>query len=727
MRRWATFAIVTLLASSSAVVHTTTAARADAPLPAVNVGDVSVVEGDTGFVNVIVPVDLSIPAPVKAVVGFVVEAGTATAGTDFVAHKGTLTFPIGIATRRVTVKVLSDTIPEPDKTVVVRVTSVVNAQLGIQPQGTVTIKDNDSTTGALKATGPRLEAVNTDAAPPDQVSLGDLTVVEADAGVHLAFMPLTLSEPAPSRIVVDYTTECEDPSGQYSGPTSAKVTFNAGQQSKTLTFHVAANAATNGSATFAKDVSVLSGPAVTAKSQGIGTLVDKDGNLPTMPVGTVELESVNSREVLAQEPPGGPCSPLGHFGSFNPSISSDGGEVAFVSDATNLVPNDNNLEWDVFVRDRAAGTTERVSVASDGSETAPNGPTGASYPGADSPVISGNGRFVTFFENRPLGSVPIGNQIYIHDRVTGQTEDVTVTPSGAPTGGAMDWPATMSADGRYVTFAACDGSNGNTFVSPNPDPNPPPDVTGGNDTCDVFLRDRATQTTTLVSQSMDGAGADGSFPVISADGRFVSFQAETGHLVPGDTNGCADLFVRDLAAGTTERVNVSSSGVQGEPDDSGECPTFIGQAAMSDDGRYVTFDTSDWNLAGFSSPTGWVTAGVHTYRHDRVTGATVQIDAPGAHYTFSPSISGDGRYVSYECNACVSGAAIVNITDTVTGATVEAGVLANGTVSDGNQNTRTAAPVLSEDGTYVVFSSDADNLTSGDGNQARDVFVQRVH
>ena len=83
---------------------------------------------------------------------------------------------------------------------------------------------------------------------------------------------------------------------------------------------------------------------------------------------------------------------------------------------------------------------------------------------------------------------------------------------------------------------------------------------------DIFLHDRDTGTTTRVSVSSAGAQAGGGLsfnPVISADGRFVAFESASPQLVPGDTNGVIDVFVRDVQAGTTTRVSVTTAGVQG--------------------------------------------------------------------------------------------------------------------------------------------------------------------
>lgn len=641
----------------------------------------------------------------------------ATAGTDFVAASGKLTIKAGADTSTITATVDSDTAVEPDQSFAVDITSATNAQVGDASDGTVTIIDDDADNATVDPSA-------------EQVSIGNLSVVKPDTGAaQTAYMPVTLSLPAPGRIVVDFFAQCDDPTGIFTGADTGKITFSAGQRSKTLPISVASDQTADGAATFVRSIAVEGNAATTDNAQGVGTIIDPNGGLPVLPVHGVELESVNSKDVLAKEPVGGVCSPLGHFGSFNPSVSADASKVAFVSDATNLVPDDDNAEWDVFVHDRVSGTTVRASVASDGSESPAAGPSGPAYIGADSPVISANGRYVSFYENQPLGSVSAGGQLYVHDLVTGQTDDVSVAPDGSPVSGVVDWPSTMSADGRYITFWACSPNNGSDLVSPNPDPSAP-DVatTDHNGDCDVFVRDLVTHTTSLVSQSIDGAGADGSFPIISGNGQFVSFVAASGHLVTGDTNGCEDDFVRNLSTGTTERVNVSSSGAQ-SVQAFGECPPIVQGAALSYDGRYVTFASADTSLIGTPVTADfWLAAGIHTFLRDRVTGTTTQVDSPGTHFTYYSAISDDGRYVSYTCaSGCDPNTGVVYVKDLTTGVTREVGVLPDGTLPDGNQTTQFATAVMSSDAAYIVFSTDADNLVHGDHNQASDVFVQRLH
>src|SRR6185295_7492640 len=189
------------------------------------------------------------------------------------------------------------------------------------------------------------------------------------------------------------------------------------------------------------------------------------------------------------------------------------------------VPGDTNGASDIFVRDLVGGTTERVSI--------PNG-SGQADAASYAPSISADGRFVVFESeatNLVGGDTNNLRDIFVRDRQLGVTERVDV-PTGGGEADATSYTPSISADGRFVSFGSL-----------------ATDLVGGdtNGTGDVFLRDRQIGTTARVS--VDSAGAQGNFvsddPVISADGRYVAFRSYATNLVPGDTNGFTDVFVRD--------------------------------------------------------------------------------------------------------------------------------------------------------------------------------------
>src|SRR5439155_1754636 len=209
--------------------------------------------------------------------------------------------------------------------------------------------------------------------------------------------------------------------------------------------------------------------------------------------------------------------------AFPPALSADGRFVAFVSFATNLVAGDTNGATDVFVHDRQTGTTERVSVASDGTQG------NAASAGA---ALSADGRFVAFHSyatNLVAGDTNGATDVFVHDRQTGTTERVSVSSGGTEGNGFSAAPA-LSADGRFVAFhnTATNLVAGDT-----------------NGKTDVFVHDRQTGTTERTSVASDATQGNGpsAGAALSADVGLVAFHGTATNLVAGDANGAYDVFV----------------------------------------------------------------------------------------------------------------------------------------------------------------------------------------
>ncbi|MER6366303.1 hypothetical protein [Kitasatospora sp. NPDC001527] len=308
------------------------------------------------------------------------------------------------------------------------------------------------------------------------------------------------------------------------------------------------------------------------------------------------------------------------------AISADGRYVAFASDAGGLVPGDTNGVFDVYVRDRVAGRTERISVGD---------PSQPQTGGTDTPVISWDGRYVAFASGR--GDLVPGDtnhvaDVFVHDRRTGTTRRANVADDGTQAESPARHPA-ISADGSRVSFIsrdslapgsggdpeeeAADGRLARTYplyvhdlrtgttrpASVGPDGRTYGVLDGGLSPDgrfalfssytspatgyahpQVFVHDLRAGTTTLVSTAHDGAPGAGDgqsySPVMTADGRRVYFASNAANLVPGDGNGVADVFRRDLWTGAVERVGLTTDGSQPPVESDGPAVDALGTSVM---------------------------------------------------------------------------------------------------------------------------------------------------
>jgi Tol biopolymer transport system component len=408
-----------------------------------------------------------------------------------------------------------------------------------------------------------------------------------------------------------------------------------------------------------------------------------------------------------------------------PAISADGRYVAFHSSATNLVANDTNGGYDVFVRDRQMGATERVSVSSGSAQGI-----GDSL----SPAINSDGGYVAFVswapnlvtgdteaceleQTPPEPPIPYNcPDIFVRNRQAGTTERVSLSSAEDEANGES-WSPALSADGRYVAFY----SGATNLVSGDT-----------NNVEDVFVRDRQAGTTVRISLASGGTQANGAsdgWLALSDSGRFVAFTSDATNLVAGDTNGAADVFLRDrdtdgdgtfdeTGAVSTTRVSVDSSGTQSN----GESY----YAAISGDGHYVAFGSAATNLVGDDT-----NGSSDIFLHDRQASTTtrVSLDSAGVQGnagSFEPAVSADGDYVGFYSGA-------TNLVDGDTnavgdiflrirsvGATTRVSVDSFGAQGNG----ASTVPVISGDGRYVAFESVATNLVPGEINGYPDVFVR---
>jgi Tol biopolymer transport system component len=384
--------------------------------------------------------------------------------------------------------------------------------------------------------------------------------------------------------------------------------------------------------------------------------------------------------------------------SEEPSISSDGSIVAFISEATNLVPGDTNAAQDVFVHDLDSGITERVSIASVGTQGDDD---------AFTLSLSSNGSFVafgSFATNLVAGDTNDAIDVFVHDRDTGTTERVSIATAGTQANDESFSPA-ISSSGRFVAFR----SDATNLVANDT-----------NNNSDIFVRDRTLGVTQRVSVDSDGdqANGDSILPAISADGRFVAFSSEASNLVGGDSNNLADIFVHDRQNDTTVLIigpaefNTASGIIIVAPTISPD-GDFVGLRSNADD--LVPGDTNN-SFDAFLIDRGTAIA-------ERSSVSTSE--AEGNSDSSRPSISSNNRFVVFSSIATnlvsgdTNGFEDVFVRDRNAGRTRRVSLTFDGSQGDN----RAFSAVISADRQYVAFTSLAENLVENDSNGFSDIFV----
>jgi Tol biopolymer transport system component len=359
-------------------------------------------------------------------------------------------------------------------------------------------------------------------------------------------------------------------------------------------------------------------------------------------------------------------------------ISFDGRFVLLSSAATNLAPgpNDTRDQQDLFLRDRTAGTTVRVSLTAAGEQPDRT---------IDRAAMSDDGRIVVFATaatNVVPGDTNGVSDVFVRDVVAGTTRLVSARPDGRPGTGASDLPD-LTADGTRVVFQSS-----------------APDLVEGDTTAasDVVLHRLDTGTSSIVSLDGDGKQVPGATgPRISADGRVVSFGTSAA-LLPDDTNGAADGHVRELATGVVERVTIGSDGRQGRGGH--------GVGRLSGDGRFATWSSYE----GFARDDA--TSTLDVFLRDREKGTTEQLTltadgSDAGNDAFGGAISRDGRFVTFSSTnalyATGSGGTATKpyLRDRVTGNVWRL----NATVIEQPTIESTDAGSISGDGRVVVLST----------------------
>jgi Tol biopolymer transport system component len=381
------------------------------------------------------------------------------------------------------------------------------------------------------------------------------------------------------------------------------------------------------------------------------------------------------------------------------------------------------------------------------------------------PDLSADGRYVAFASdasNLVSGDYNRSTDVFVADRETGEITRVSINGDGVE-GNEYSTNPSISNDGRFVAFE----SRADNLVDK--------DINGWED---IFVHDRETGKTTLVSIASDGMQGNLSShdAIISGDGHFVAFWSNATTLVPNDTNTFRDVFVHDLETSETERLSVSSNGRQGDGDsrkpdisDDGRFVVFWSQASnlvstdrnlsadiflvdrgegeitrvnitstgseadddaeddvsISGNGAFIAFQTSAGNLFGddFSFQN-------RIYLYERETRKVVMISSEESACPSSycqgatqPVVSGNGRYIAYLSDAYEvddsASSGSIYLHDRAEGATMRI----TRTFNDEPLDAFVSELAISDDGRIIAFETSASNVVVPDLNGTTDVFI----
>jgi Tol biopolymer transport system component len=384
--------------------------------------------------------------------------------------------------------------------------------------------------------------------------------------------------------------------------------------------------------------------------------------------------------------------------SDSPALTASGQVVVFVSIDDTLVAGDDNGCEDIFVHDRQSGETQRVSVSSAGQQA---------DAGCYGPAISGDGRFVTFDSEAATLVANDRNacsDVFVHDRQTGQTTRIS-HPGGGREGNAGSYMPAISADGRWIAF----DSDADNLVAGDT-----------NDCADVFLYDRQTEALARLSVSSTGTEGNSSSwsAAISGDGQWIAFESVADNLVVGDANLCIDLFLHARVSGATTRVSVSSTGQEADGDS--------WHPSLSADGRFLAFESGATALVP-----GDTNKSEDIFVRDRLTAAVTRVSLSSAgteadNSSYAPMISAEGRFVIFESLAANLVEGDTNVLADIFLHDRQAGTIQRMTAAPdtGESLAESWDAAVNADATVIAFVSAADNLVADDINGVPDVLVR---
>lgn len=437
--------------------------------------------------------------------------------------------------------------------------------------------------------------------------------------------------------------------------------------------------------------------------------------------------------MLAEAPAEGEETALDVLGI--PSLSADGRFVAFSAPDGSLVADDGNDYYDVFLRDRQAATNELISAAYPAFRSITPDGVSSLLPGS----ASADGRYVVF---RSLASDLIPGDfnsnydVFVRDLELGTNELVSASPDGVP-GNGNSSDGVITPDGQYVAFVsyATDLVPGLSNVVGN-----------------VFVRDRLTGTTVLVSVNISGAGGgnyDSTSPMISSDGRFVFFYSTSFNLLapaPGYGPSLVNrLYMRDLQTATTHMVAPNRAFMASMTPDGRllACTASSSLVSSQIDRLYVWDSLAARRVYTNSAPPAAFAQLAISPNGQRIAYATNVTSVPAASQVYAldwaantnwliaplrltsqqpPRFSADSRFLTYRAAAGTTIGAFnqVYLYDFESGSNL---LVSRSFLSGTNANGHSDSPDISPDGRFVAYESQASDLVPGDANEASDIFL----
>lgn len=423
-----------------------------------------------------------------------------------------------------------------------------------------------------------------------------------------------------------------------------------------------------------------------------------------------------------------PASASANARSFGAKISDDGGTVSFTSRASDLLTGQSaSGNGDVFFLDRSTSTLYLISHQPGSTSNGGDDQSFLTLPSVDGAFFAFNTLASNIVANDNDGS----GDVIIYDRAADTNTAASARAANLASLSANGHSGTQRAseDGRFVVFVS-EATN----LAPN--------QSDGNNTSDIFLRDRQTNSTMLVSHAAGlpakTADAISDSPVISGDGRWIAYASKASDLVNGvvDLGGGANVYLYDRVNDATTLVSHSFLG-----------PTFTGSdvsvtPAISGDGRFVAYTSYAVDLVTGQSDSN---ADSDVFVFDRTSGLNALVshdsataNVTGISYSFAPSISNDGKFIAYYSaasdlapNQNNAGSAVQHCflydRSANANAMMDHQFGAASTSGDGNAGSTEPLdpPVFSADGYWIAYASDSTNLVSGqtDNNADYDIFL----